>query len=298
MSQLLEDTPAEKIFGGSVKVTSQALYSHPRDIDSPPKMTKATKSTALTDLNQEGANALLAATFEFLHRNNISGKSIIDFTRKHHIRRQRRRSFRLYRELVRTYDDMGVIMATWFSDPKFLDASGHPLPLSKVRGSKSIAHLIRASGAEVETSVAVELMRQSPSIRFGSDGTLFALRRVFVLPKFEVPRAAFVVERYLDTLQQNATGRKKKTTLLLERGCHVSEVDLATIAPILRDIHSRGTAFMDSIDGDIEGRRLRQSKRKSVGELGVLVFAWTRPTSGPSKTRRKSRSPVARNKPL
>jgi hypothetical protein len=260
-------------------------------------MTKATKSTVLSDLTQEGANALLAATFEFLRRNNISGKSIVDFTRKHHVRRQRSRSFLLYRELVRIYDDMGVIMATWFSDPKFLDASGHPLPLSEIRGPKSISHLIRASGAQVEVSVAIELMRQSPSIRFSSDGTVFALRRVFVLPKLEVPRAAFVVERYLDTIQQNASGRKKKTILLLERSCQVSAVDLATIAPILRDIHSRGTAFMDSIDGDIEGRRLRRSKRKNVGELGVLVFAWTRPTSRTSKTEKRSKPLNARHKP-
>jgi hypothetical protein len=253
-------------------------------------MTKTAKPKIAFDLDQQGANALLAATFEFLLRNNISGKSIIEFTRNYHIRDQKRRSLRLYRDLVRTYDDMGVIMATWFSNPKFLDTSGHPLPLSKGRGSKSIAHLIRVSGARVEIPVAMNLKRQSPSIKLSSDGTLFALRRVFVIPKFEVPRAAFVVERYLDTLLQNASGRKRETTLLLERSCHVSEVDLATIAPILRDIDSRGTAFMDSIDGDIEGRRLRRSKRKKVGELGVLVFAWTKPTSGASKAAKRSES--------
>ncbi|HEY3656737.1 MAG TPA: hypothetical protein VGL34_17345 [Steroidobacteraceae bacterium] len=259
-------------------------------------MTRTAKSTMLFDLNQQGAIALLAATFEFLRRNNISGKSIVEFTRNYHVSNQRRRSLRLYRKLVRTYDDMGVIMATWFSNPKFLNAAGYPLPLSQGTGSHSIAQLIRVSGARIERSVAMELMRQSPSIKFSSDGTLSALRRVFVFPKFEVPRAAFVVERYLDTLQQNASARKKGTTLLLERSCHVPEVDLATIAPILRDIDSRGTAFMDSIDGDIEGRRLRQSKRKRVGEVGVIVFAWTTPTST-SKPEKRSRPLNARYKP-
>ena len=240
---------------------------------------------------------MLAATFEFLHLNNISGKSIVDFARNYHASDQRRRSLSLYKELVRTYDDMGVIMATWFSNPKFLNAAGYPIPLSRGKGSNSIAQLIRVSGAGVDASVAMELMRESPSIKFSSDGTLFALRRVFVLPKFEVPRAAFVVERYLDTLQKNASSRKKAATLLTERSCHVSEVDLATIAPILRDIDSRGTAFMDSVDGDIEGRRLRQSKRKKVGEVGVLIFAWTRPTSGTRKTEKRSRPLNARHKP-
>jgi hypothetical protein len=86
-----------------------------------------------------------------------------------------------------------------------------------------------------------------------------------------------VVERFLDTLQRNVQSRKTRSPLLLERTCYVSQVDLRTIAPIIRDIDSRGTAFMDSIDGDIEDLRLRRAKRKSAGELGVLVFAWTKP---------------------
>jgi hypothetical protein len=242
------------------------------------------------DLNQQGANALLAATFDFLCRNNIPKKSILDFTRKHLVRNQRDRSLRVYRELEQAQEDMGVVMGTWFSHPKFLDASGHPIPLNAVKGLSSIAHLVRASGARVQVSIALELMRRSRSVKVSSDGKLIALRRAFVLPKLEVLRAAFVVERYLDTLQQIALGRKKETPLILERSCHVSEVDLARIIPILRDIESRGTAFMDSIDGDLEGRRLRKSKRKSVGELGVHVFVWTRSTNGTPKSGKKLRS--------
>jgi len=256
-------------------------------------MTRKSKSEVLSNLNQEGANALLAATFEFLRWNNISVKSVIDFTRNYYKRRERHMSLRLYRELIRSIDDMGLIMATWFSHPKFLDSLGHPLPLSR-RGSKSIAQLVRVSGAQLESAVVIDLMRESPSVRFSSDGSIFALRRVYVLPKIDVPRAAYVVERYLDTLRKNASGRKKDTTLLLERSCHVSEVDLATIAPILRDINGRGTAFMDSIDGDIETHRLRRSKRRRGGELGVVVFAWTRPSSTTTKTMKRSGTPAAK----
>ena len=188
-------------------------------------------------------------------------------------------------------------MATWFSDPRFLDASGQPLPLSKGKGSNSIARLIHISRAQVEVSVALKLMAQSPSIKFNSNGTVAALRRVFVLPELELPRAAFVVERYLDTLQRNASARKKETTLLLERSCHASEVDLATISPMLRDIEGRGTAFMDSIDGEIENRRLRQARGKAVGELGVLVFAWTKPNSKAQGRGVASHSPATKTRP-
>jgi len=236
------------------------------------------------DLNQQGADALLAAIFEFLLQNKIKSDDIVDFAQKYHTPRKSDRALRLYKNLVRTYDDIGAIMATWFSDPKFLDGTGRPLPLSSSAGPRSIEQLIRASGAKVDLVTVVELMRQSPSVRFGSDGNLTALRRVFVLPKFEVPRAAFVVERYLKTLQDNVVGRKKGTPLLLERSCHVSQVDFARLAPTLRDIDHRGTAFMDSIDGEIESLRVRRSTQRNTGELGVLVFAWIK---GDIKRRKK-----------
>jgi hypothetical protein len=259
-------------------------------------MTKRAEKLLLSELNNQGANALLAAIFTFLRRNKISKKSIVALARKYPTARQQQRYSRLYSELLRAYEDMGVIMATWFSDPRFLDASGQPLSLSKGKGPNSIAHLINVSRTQVELSVALKLMTQSPSIKFNSNGTVAALRRVFVLPELELPRAAFVVERYLDTLQRNASARKKKTTLLLERSCHASEVDLATISPMLRDIEDRGTAFMDSIDGEIEGRRLRRATQKNIGELGVLVFAWTKSTNNAARIKKTPPAPVAPRK--
>jgi hypothetical protein len=262
------------------------------------KPAKPSKITPASDLNQQGANALLAATFQFLRRNNISKKSILEFTRKHPTRNQLDRNSRIYKELELAQENMGRIMGTWFSHPKFLDASGRPRPLTAGKGANSIAHLVRVSGAQIQGAVAVQFMRQSPYIKCTSDGQLIALKRVFVLPKLLVPRAAFVVERYLETVLQIASDRKKDAQLLLERSCHVSEVDLAKIIPILRDIESRGAAFMDSIDGDLEGRRLRKSKRKSVGELGVHVFVWTKSSNGRSKTGKNTTIGSSPTKPL
>src|ERR1022692_3593519 len=76
--------------------------------------------------NQQGATALLAATFDFLRRNNIADKAIVNFARQNCLRRQSRENLRSYRRLMRTYEDMGVLMAIWFSQPQFLDKSGCP----------------------------------------------------------------------------------------------------------------------------------------------------------------------------
>jgi hypothetical protein len=243
-------------------------------------MKKTSNKRLPIDLKHQGAYALLAAIFQFLQGNNIDAESIIEFTKNYHAQRHRGHSPRKYQELLRIYDDMGVIMATWFSDPRFLDKVGRPLPLSLGSGLQSLSHLIRVSGANVKVSTALELMRLSPSVRMDNHGNVLAQRRVFVLPKFDVPRAAFVVERYLDTVVKNVVGRKMERPLLLERTCYVSKADLTRIGATLRDIDARGTAFMDSIDGEIEELRLRRAGRKSFGELGVQVFAWIRPESG------------------
>jgi hypothetical protein len=257
----------------------------------------ATKRNTAIDLNEEGATALMAATFTFLHQNNISKKSMLDFAQKYCNHGARSRSLRIYRQLEKAQEDMGTVLATWFSHPKFLDPSGNPLPLSSGKGPQSIAQLVRVSGTGIELSVATDLMRQSRSVKLNSDGYMVALRRAFVLPKLEILRAAFVVERYLDTLTEIASNRKKETPLVLERSSHVSEMDLSKVIPMLRDIEIRGTAFMDSIDGDLEGRRLRNSRSQKIGELGVHVFAWTRPAKRNPKLAKPRRAGRASRKP-
>ncbi len=234
--------------------------------------------------------ALLTATFAFLLENDISKKLIMESTRQQRGRRNLDKSVREYRRLVRAYEDMGMVMSAWFSLPRFLDSESRPLPLAVDRGPQSVPSLVRSSRVKISAALAVELMRRSPSVRIDARGNFVALKRVFVLPDFEVPRAALVIARYLDTLRRNSSAQRADTTLLLERNCHVPEIDLRKINPILRDIKGRGTAFMDSVDGDIEAHRIRRSRRKGVGELGVLIFAWTRP----SKSRRSKSNPDAK----
>src|SRR5579859_4045086 len=142
-----------------------------------PKSAKSPKPKPGLDLNQQGANALLAATFEFLLKNNISKQFILEFARNYLIRNQRDRSLRVYRELEQAQEDMGVIMGTWFSHPGFLNPSGNPMPLNSGKGLNSIAHLVRVSGTRVQPSIALELMRRSRSVKVSSGGRLIALRR-------------------------------------------------------------------------------------------------------------------------
>jgi len=251
-------------------------------------MNKNSRLSISAFANQQGATALLAATFEFLLGNNISKKVILDSVRQYCGGQKSPVRTRQYRKLVGAYEDMGLIMSAWFSLPTFLDKESRPLPLTANRGPHSVPNLVRASRVKISSKFAAELLGQSPSVRVDDQGKFVALRRAFVLPEIEVPRAALVIERYLDTLRRNSSARKDGTTLLLERNCHVPDMDLRRITPILRDIKGRGAAFIDSVDGDIEAHRIRRPKQRGVGELGVLVFAWTRP----SKARRLKSNPA------
>jgi hypothetical protein len=241
-------------------------------------MNKRPRNTYSEVVDEQGARALLKAIIAFLLRNGISKEVLLECTRSHGERQISAKEAREYRKIVRAYEDMGMVMSTWYSLPKFLDPNGRPLPLHVRHGTHSVPRLLRSSRVKISTKLAIELMQCSPSVRLDTEGKFVALKRVFVLPGFEIPRAALVIERYLETLRRNSSAQRSGTTLLLERNCHVPQMDFARISPILRDIKGRGTAFMDSIDGDIEAHRARKSKKKRVGELGVLVFAWTRPS--------------------
>lgn len=216
---------------------------------------------------------------------------VLEALKRHHAHQKPHGSTRQYKRLVRAYEDMGTIMSTWYSLPKYLDQNGIPVRLTATRSPHSIRSLVISSRVKISATLAVELMRRSTSVRIDAHGRFIALKRVFVLPDFEVPRAALVINRYLDTLRRNSRAQKSGTTLLLERNCHVQRVDLKRITPILRDIKGRGTAFMDSVDGDIEALRTGKSRRNGVGELGVLVFAWTRPANS-GRPRSKSNGKI------
>ena len=235
------------------------------------------RSARVNSINEQGANALLSATIGFLRRNKIPRQLVLDAVSRNYGIKRPTLNVRQYRRLVRYYEEMGMVMAAWFALPRFLDQESRPLPLTLDSGRKSVTALVRASRVTISPSTAIELMRRSPSVKFESQNVI-ALRPEFVLPKIEIPRAALVIERYLDTLSWNSSPKKRRTILLLERNCHVPQVNLRNITPILRDVKGRGSAFIKAVDGDIEGRRARGTRPRRVGEMSVHIFAWIRPS--------------------
>src|ERR1700729_3770483 len=80
-------------------------------------------------VKHQGANALIAATIGFLNANNISKQLIFHSVRQYYGPRKADR-VRQYRRLARAYEDMGIVMTTWFSASNFLDKESPPIPLA------------------------------------------------------------------------------------------------------------------------------------------------------------------------
>src|ERR1700736_4831356 len=140
-------------------------------------MTGNPKSTYPDAVNRQGASALMGGTISFLRSNYISKQQIYDSIRQLYDGRVPRCDTRKYRKVARTYEDMGIVMSTWFSSPKFLDKDCQPVPLTAGPSPRSVLRLVRASRVSVSPMVAIELMRRSPSIGINGRGDFVPLRR-------------------------------------------------------------------------------------------------------------------------
>ena len=223
----------------------------------------------------EASEVLLDSMIAFLSRNGISETQIKSRlnripakTRLHH----RKGSFEA---LTRAYESMGTVLSTWFDSPNFLNCDGSPAPITLGPGPRSLRALLRKSRVRISSQDAIELLKRSPSVEFDGENNIAALRRVFVLPDFDVTRAAIVVPRYTDTLISNSFAYRTGTIKLFERQCSASKINLGSCGPLLRNIKEQGAAFVDSIDEQLEGLSLARKRKASETELGLVVFAWT-----------------------
>src|SRR5580704_11849064 len=128
-------------------------------------------------VKRQGANALIAATIGFLDANNVPKRLIVNSVRQYYGPRKVADSVRQFRRLARAYEDMGLVMSTWFSAPNFLDIDCRPIPLTVRPGPRSVYSLVRAARVSISPAFAIELMRHSPCVRINTLGNFVAQRR-------------------------------------------------------------------------------------------------------------------------
>jgi hypothetical protein len=255
-------------------------------------MKKALDEDILNLASEQACDVLVDHIARFIFRSGVSPTRFQTAVKSALRRKAPLKSKRQFDYITDAYEDMGTVLSTWFSSPKFLNADGSPLNLSLRDGKHSLARLLTTARVRVSYTVAVELLALSPSVTITNE-TISANRRVFVVPTLDLVRAALVIPRYLDTLTSNSKAYRSNTIKLLERQCSASSIDSKRIAPILRYIKEQGGSFVDSIDGQIESSKLLRRKSKVRSEMGMLVFAWTkRPPRRSAQGRRKTTTEI------
>ena len=91
--------------------------------------------TSSNTVNKQGAAVLLTAAIDFLRLNAIEEDWIVDFTSRYISGNGNKPNVLRFRRMLRAYEDMSMVMSTWYANPQFLDGFGQPLPLSESRGS-------------------------------------------------------------------------------------------------------------------------------------------------------------------
>ncbi len=238
------------------------------------------------------ADVLLSVVLDFLQDQGIEPKKSAELLTNRSTK-NRRRAFSLYERAMATWSCMARLMETWHSDPAFLDKRGLPVEVECSEGPHSIQNLMKAAEVTLSKHRIMEMLQTSPSISQTQRQRFKPLNRAFIVPNAELLRAAFVVQRFLMTVGANARRHESRRPLVLERNCYVLDADLARALPIMRDIKDRASAFMDSVDWELESCRTSPAKKSTRGELGVLVFAWSRPSKS-TRTKHASRAKVAR----
>jgi hypothetical protein len=223
----------------------------------------------------DAAEVILTATVNFLIRHGVSESWVRKKIGEVGYFKRPNMALKRFDKVYLDYHDMGAILATWFSRPEYLDSEGRPLALSVTqKNGPSIRSLIRDANVAISYERAVSLLRTSPSIRKNRKSRLKPMWQVFVLDNFEVPRAAKVISRYLETVNFNSNARRKKDQLLLERDCCAIGLKPDSVRDLQAEIRYRSKSYLNAVDQKFESLRLRNGKKRTQAEVGLMVFSW------------------------
>lgn len=162
----------------------------------------------------------------------------------------------------------------WFSDPRFVDASGRPKELSFTGEGASFAALVRAVGGDVPPGAVRAELLASGSITETATGSLVAVRRYFVPGNIDedlVIGLAQIVHPLIEGLARN-TGADRSNPFL-QRISYSDRLYPAAV-PLFRQIaRERSANFVQSIDDWLSSNEIKAEDEASPSlRVGVGVF--------------------------
>jgi hypothetical protein len=228
------------------------------------------------DVQLDAAEVILTAMVRFLMKHGVSESWIKEKICGVKRRGRSNAALKRFDGVYLDYHDMGAILATWFSRSEYLDSDGRPLALSIAQqNGPSIRSLVRDANVTISHINAVRLLHASPSIKKNRNGQLRPVWQVFVLNDFEVPRAAKVISRYLETVNFNSSAQKHKNQKLLERDCCAIGLKPESVRDLQAEIRYRSKSYLNAVDQKFESLRLKNGKKRTQAEVGLMIFSWS-----------------------
>jgi hypothetical protein len=170
-----------------------------------------------------------------------------------------------------------LILAAWYLDPRFLDASGKPALLPVTGEGVTFETLVKSCGGDVPASTLLKELRSAGVVRALPDGKLEALQRSYIPHAIDeqlIRLWGTVLADIATTYVHNLT-RAGKTRARFERQA-VSDRVAASALPEFRDfLNSEGQAFLERVDAWLTEHEVKDEAGKpgtGTIRLGVGVY--------------------------
>jgi hypothetical protein len=204
------------------------------------------------------------------------------------------------------------VLAAWFNNPRFLEATGDPAILPIFGKRRSFEQLVTRHSGGIPVRAMLDELTRIEAVERLSDQRVKAISRVPILSGLTSNAIAVIGERTGDLLETLTSNLKRTSKPLFEGTALLEEVELDSASLIRREIAEQGASFITSANSILSRSRIRPNRSvgKSSGKyrLGVTVYYFQDNVEAPKRTgiearygrrknlRRKSRPPGQKGK--
>lgn len=185
-----------------------------------------------------------------------------------------------WREHLRTsVSPLAEVLHRWFTDRKYLDESGKPLPLAF---SGPFTQLVRACARDLPAgAIKVELIRCGAVVE-DARGRLRPVRRVLVpanLDEILASRMAIALRGLASTIAYNCNPYDPKTDDQgrIERVVHTNRIPARATKKLRLVLRKRIAVFCEEIDDLLSKSEVERTGEEAGGTVGVGVYYYEDP---------------------
>ena len=146
------------------------------------------------------------------------------------------------------------VLSGWFEDPAFTNEEGHPVALPMDGPGPSFSELVRAYSGDIYPGIILDELLRVGAVQRASDGKLLAVSRRYTTggaDEAAISHADVVIADILRTMAHNMEAPPSER--LFEDSAIAVNLPPDAVARLARLLERRATAFLDDLEGWLEG---------------------------------------------